>query len=106
VASGNLGGGGSSGNGGRGDGNSEGAVAAFLASPLAGHVASSVPTTITATAPVVSPQGVLCQTVTQTIDISGQAVRAAAVVCRQPDGNYQIVPTQSAAMTGSISPRP
>jgi hypothetical protein len=106
VATGNLGGGASSGDGGRGDGNSQGAVAAFLASPLAGHVASSVPSTITATAPVVSAQGASCQTVTQTIDIGGQAVRAAAVVCRQPDGHYQIVPMQSAAMTGSISARP
>jgi surface antigen len=81
-------------------------VAAFLASPLFGRVASTVPTTVTATAPVVSSQGVSCQTVTQTITISGQAVRAAAVVCRQPDGNYRIVPTQSAASTGNISPRP
>jgi surface antigen len=67
-------------------------------------VASTVPTTITASAPVMSPQGVSCQTVTQTIDIGGQAVHASAVVCRQPDGAYQIVPTQSAGLVGAASP--
>jgi len=62
-----------------------------------------VPNTITTSAPVVS-LGVSCQTVTQTIDIGGQAVRAAAVVCRQPDGNYQIMPTQSAGLVKPVVP--
>jgi len=39
-----------------------------------------------------------CQTLTQTIDIGGQNVRASAVVCRQPDGTWQLNPTQSARL--------
>jgi len=63
-----------------------------------------VPTTVTADAPVVSSQGALCQTVTQTIDIGGQIIHASAVVCRQPGGAYQIVPTQSAGFLSSRVP--
>jgi len=55
-----------------------------------------VPTTITASPVVVSTLGVPCQTVTQTINIGGQDVHASAVLCQQPNGGWQIVPTQSA----------
>jgi len=33
---------------------------------------------------------------TQTINIGGRNVKASAVLCRQPDGKWQIEPTQSA----------
>jgi len=53
---------------------------------------------VTAGPVVVSRLGVPCQTLTQTIDIGGQNVRASAVVCRQPDGTWQLNPTQSARL--------
>jgi hypothetical protein len=51
---------------------------------------------ITASPVVVSNLGVPCQTITQTINIGGQDVYASAVVCQEPNGSWQIAPTQSA----------
>jgi hypothetical protein len=95
-------------NGGGGGGGSDrdnGPVAAFVASPVFARVTPTVPTTITASPVVVSTLGVPCQTITQTIDIGGQDVHASAVVCRQPNGGWQIVPMGSAQM-GNRMPMP
>ena len=47
--------------------------------------------------PVFASQiGLPCQKMTQTIDIGGQNVHAAAVLCQQPNGAWRIQPTQSA----------
>jgi hypothetical protein len=73
-------------------------VAAFIASPVYSRVAATVPTKITVSPVVVSKLGIQCQTVMQTIDIGGQNVHASAVLCRQPNGRWQIEPTQSAGL--------
>jgi surface antigen len=96
-------GGGGSGHAGNDNG---GSVAAFMASPVFSRVAATVPTTITATPVVVSRLGIPCQTMTQTVEIGGQNVHASAVLCRQPDGRWQIQPPQNARLgtTAPVSP--
>jgi hypothetical protein len=105
-AAGSAGAGGAGSGGSQGDGGNDkgGSLAAFVASPIYGRVASTVPTTVTASPVVVSPLGVPCQTVTQTIDIGGQTVHASAVVCRQPDGTWRLNPAQSDELF--LRPRP
>jgi len=100
-------GGAAAGGGGSGHaGNDGGSVAAFMASPVYSRVAATVPTTITATPVVVSRLGIPCQTMTQTVEIGGQNVHASAVLCRQPDGRWQIQPPQNARLgtTAPVSP--
>jgi hypothetical protein len=77
-----------------------------MASPVYSRVATTVPTTITATPVVVSRLGIPCQTMTQTVEIGGQNVHASAVLCRQPDGRWQIQPPQNARLgtTAPVSP--
>jgi surface antigen len=91
------------GNGGGRSANDNGALAAFVASPVFSHVVATVPTTITATPVVVSRLGVQCQTMTQTVEIDGQKVHASAVLCRWPDGTWQIAPTQGARVANAKS---
>jgi hypothetical protein len=81
-------------------GNDGGSMAAFVASAVFGHVAATAPTTVTAT-PIVSRFGMPCQTLTQSIDIGGQTVHASALLCRQADGRWQLVPSQSALLGGT-----
>jgi surface antigen len=75
-----------------------------MASPVFSRVATTVPSTITATPVVVSRLGIPCQTLTQTIEVDGQSVHASAVVCRQADGIWRIAPSQNARGRGT--PRP
>jgi hypothetical protein len=93
---------GAGGNGG-GGGKDNGSIAAFFASPVFAHVATTVPTTITASPVVVSNLGVPCQTITQTINIGGQDVYASAVLCQQRNGSWQIDRTQSARVGSQMS---
>ncbi len=76
-------------------------MAAFMASPVFSRVAAGVPTTIVAGPPIVLRAGVPCQNVTQTINIGGQNVNASATLCRGPDGQWRIDPSQQAG----IAPR-
>ena len=70
-------------------------LSAFIASPIFAHVAPQVPSTIAA-GPIFAPRaGLICQTMTQTIDIDGRQVHASALLCRQPDGTWRIAPPQS-----------
>jgi surface antigen len=69
-----------------------------MASPVYGRVAAGVPATITTGPPIVMYGGVPCQTVTQTINIGGQSVNASAVLCRGPDGQWRIDPSQQAGV--------
>jgi surface antigen len=111
-ASGGASAGGTGSDGSKGDGGNAkgGSLAAFVASPVYGRVASTVPTRVTASPVIVSRSGVPCQKMTQTIDIGGQTVHASAVVCRHRDGTWQLNPTQSArlarAPAAQISRRP
>jgi hypothetical protein len=71
------------------DGNS---LSAFVDSPIFARVAPDVPSTIAA-GPIFAPRaGLVCQRMTQTIDIDGRAVHASALLCRQPDGSWRIAP--------------
>jgi hypothetical protein len=90
--------GGAAADGSKGDGgnNRDSAVAAFMASPAYGHVASTARSTVSATPVVVSGLGVPCQKVTQTIDVGGRNVHASAILCRQADGSWRLNPSQSA----------
>jgi surface antigen len=88
---------GAAGSGG-GGGARDGAMAAFIASPVFGHVASTVPTTVTASPLFTSRIGLPCRTMTQTITISGQDVHASAVMCRQADGQWRIDPTRNPSL--------
>jgi surface antigen len=88
---------GSQGDGGSDEGRS---LAAFVASPVYGRVASEEPPTEEA-GPVVSRLGAQCRTLTQTIDIGGQTVPASGVVCRQPDGTWRLNETQSARLVSA-----
>src|SRR5437667_448891 len=101
-AGGSAGAGGGNGAGGGGNGNagndSSGAVAAFIASPLFGRVAATVPSTIIASPRVVLRAGLPCRNVTQTINLSGQSVNASAVLCRGIDGQWRIEPGQQAGI--------
>jgi hypothetical protein len=73
----------------RNDGDS---LSAFIASPFFGRVSQRVPSTIAA-GPIFAPRaGLVCQRMTQTIDIDGRAVHASALLCRQPDGSWRIAP--------------
>jgi len=82
------------GNGGGGNGNagndSNGAIAAFIASPLFSRVPAAVPSTIVAGPRVALRAGLPCRKVTQTINIGGQNVSASAVLCRGTDGHWRI----------------
>ncbi len=90
--------------GSQGDGGNDknGSLAALVASPVYGRVASQESPTEEA-GPVVSRLGVPCRTLTQTIDIGGQTVPASAVVCRQRDGTWGLNPTQSAQLVPTAS---
>ena len=60
--------------------------------PIFGRVSQQVPSTIAA-GPIFAPRaGLVCQRMTQTIDIDGRAVHASALLCRQPDGSWRIAP--------------
>jgi hypothetical protein len=87
----------SGGNGGGGNGNagndSNGAIAAFIASPLFSRVPAAVPSTIVAGPRVALRAGLPCRNVTQTINIGGQNVSASAVLCRGTDGQWRIEPS-------------
>jgi len=96
-AAGGAGTGGSQGDGGNDKGRS---LAAFVAGPVYGRVASEEPPTEEAGA-VVSRLGAQCRTLTQTIDIGGQTVPASGVVCRQPDGTWRLNETQSARLVST-----
>jgi hypothetical protein len=79
-------------NGGGRTSNDRDSLSAFIASPVFGHVTSRVPSTIAA-GPIFAPRaGLVCQRMTQTIDIDGHAVHASALLCRQPDGSWRIAP--------------
>jgi hypothetical protein len=100
-----VGSGGPASDGGRGGGNDNGgALAAFIASPAYSHVASAVPTKITAGPVVVSRLGVPCQKMTQNINIGGRKVRASAVLCREPNGIWKIKPTQGTGLARAVPP--
>jgi hypothetical protein len=72
--------------------NDRDSLSAFITSPVFGRVPSGVPSTIAA-GPIFAPRaGLVCQRMTQTIDIDGQAVHASALLCRQPDGSWRIAP--------------
>ena len=77
---------------------SSGAVAAFLASPLFGRVAATVPSTIIASPRVALRAGLPCRNVTQTINLGGQSVKASAVLCRGIDGQWRIEPSQQSGI--------
>jgi hypothetical protein len=89
------------------EGNNDSSLSAFIASPVFARVAPPVQSTIAA-GPIFAPRtGLLCQTMTQTIDIDGQNVHASALLCRQPDGTWQISPPQNvrgAAPTRRLAP--
>jgi len=72
-----------------------------MASPVYGRVAAGVPSTIVAGPPIVSRGRPPCRNVTQTINIGGQNVNASAVLCRGPDGQWRIDPSQQAGMAQS-----
>jgi hypothetical protein len=71
-------------------------VAAFIASPVYSRVAATVPTRITVGPLVATELGLPCQRMTQMIDIGGRNVHASALMCRQPNGRWEIAPAQSA----------
>jgi hypothetical protein len=96
----NGGGPGSAGAGSDGRGGDSTSLGAFMASPIFGRVAATVPTTITATPVTLTRLGVPCQTMTQTIEIDGQNVFASAVLCRRTDGTWQIESAQNARAPG------
>jgi surface antigen len=91
--------------GSQGDGGNDknGSLAAFVASPIYGRVASKEPPTEEEAGAVVSRLGVPCRTLTQTIDIGGQTVPASGVVCRQPDGTWRLNETQSAQLVPTLA---
>jgi hypothetical protein len=97
------------GNGGSGNGNagndSNGAIAAFIASPLFSRVPAAVPSTIVAGPRVALRAGLPCRNVTQTINIGGQNVSASAVLCRGTDGQWRIEPSQRTGIA-QAAPRP
>jgi hypothetical protein len=103
-ASGASGGAGSAAAGSGGRANTGTPVGAFMSSPVFSRVAATVPTTITVTPLTATRLGVPCQTVTQTIEIGGQNIHAAAVLCRQSDGTWQIQPSQNARGGGETAP--
>jgi surface antigen len=79
-----------------GNHDNDNSLSAFIASPLFGRVGPQAQSTIAA-GPIFAPRvGLVCQTMTQTIDIDGQSVHASALLCRQPDGTWQISPSQNA----------
>ncbi len=95
--------------GGNGGGNDGGALAAFIASPVFSRVAATVPSRVVAGPIFTSRVGLPCQTMTQNIEIDGQDVHASALLCQQPDGSWQIQPTQNASIgnaTRSLGPPP
>jgi hypothetical protein len=115
---GGAGGGGGAGNGGAstgasGGGNSSGrsgndgeALSAFIASPVFGRVDPQVRSTIAA-GPIFAPRtGLVCQRMTQTIDIDGRAVHASALLCRQPDGSWRIAPQDAKNTPSTRRPSP
>ncbi len=92
-----------------GGGNDGGALAAFIASPVFSRVAATVPSRVVAGPIFTSRVGLPCQTMTQNIEIDGQDVHASALLCQQPDGSWQIQPTQNASIgnaTRSLGPPP
>jgi hypothetical protein len=71
-------------------------LSAFIASPVFARVPPRVQST-SAAGPISAPRsGLVCQMMTQTIDIDGQSVHASALMCRQPDGTWRISPPQDA----------
>jgi surface antigen len=95
---------GASGGNGR-SGNDGESLSAFIASPVFSRVGPHVPSTIAA-GPIFAPRaGLVCQRMTQTIDIDGRTVHASALLCRQPDGSWRIAP-QDAKNTPPIRRSP
>ena len=84
-----------SGTGGAGGAGGTGGDSAGVGGAGAGS-STTVPTTITASPVVVSKLGMRCRTIIQTIEIDGRIVHASAKLCREPNGRWQIAPTQSA----------
>jgi surface antigen len=77
-----------------GNNDSDNSLSAFIASPVFAHVAPPMRSTIAA-GPIFAPRaGLVCQTMTQTIDIDGQNVHASALLCRQLDGTWRLAPPQ------------
>ena len=85
--------GGGNGGGGNAGNDSNGAIAAFIASPLFSRVPAAVPSTIVAGPRVALRAGLPCRNVTQAINIGGQNVSASAVLCRGTDGQWRIEPS-------------
>ncbi len=67
---------------------------AFLASPVATHVAmgSSTMNTVTIKSRYTDSSGRSCRVVEQTVIIDGQAVRARGNVCQLRSGQWALVP--------------
>src|SRR6266404_3428094 len=68
--------------GGSPDAKDNSSLAAFMASPVFAHVGPAVPSTVTAGTVYIAHTGLPCQAMTQIIDIGGQTVQAAAVLCQ------------------------
>lgn len=99
-------GGGSAGNGNGHSGNDGDSLSAFITSPVFSRVGPQVPSTIAA-GPIFAPRaGLVCQRMTQTIDIDGRAVRASALLCRQADGSWQIAPQDARTTPATRRPSP
>jgi hypothetical protein len=92
--------GGSQGDGGNDKNDS---LAAFVASPIYGGVASKEPPTEEEAGPAASGLDVPCRTLTQTIDIDGQTVPASAIVCRQRNGTWRLNPTLSGQLVSTLA---
>ncbi|HEX7970456.1 MAG TPA: hypothetical protein VF502_19700 [Stellaceae bacterium] len=67
---------------------------AFLASPVATHVAqgSSTRNTVSVVSLFTDATGRPCRIVEQTVMINGQTVRARGNVCQMPGGQWALVP--------------
>src|SRR5882724_4797789 len=80
-------------------------LSAFVTSPVFARVAPPVLSTVAASSLFASRVGLLCQTMTQTINIDGQSVHASALLCRQPDGTWRII-TPEDDKSGTATRRP